>query len=209
MAKLSDTVYEKLKPVVMDAKEGDFFSVRKSASQLGVSYTPVREALLRLHKEGLLNLIPNVGFFVTHMDMRTIVDIHQSRDCVERYVLPQVVEKMTTADIAALRVLVTEQHRALERGDHVTYAARDEAFHNAIIDLLGNRKLSDFYSTVRSQYQVGNNKIAVSYSELPIQEHERFLQKVETGDFPGALEVYYAHTAAALNRMKEGYVRIG
>ena len=54
--------------------------------------------LLKLHSEGMLSLVPNVGFFTVRMDLRDITDIYQSRECVEQYVLPLVVSHITEKD---------------------------------------------------------------------------------------------------------------
>lgn len=209
MSSLSDKAYETLKEVVIEAEEGTFFSVRKSAGELGLSYTPVREALLKLHSEGLLDLVPNVGFFVARMDMRTIVNIYQSRECVEKYVLPMVVDKITGKDLEVLHGLIQKQKDAMKESNISLYTEMDAEFHCYIIDLLHNKQLSEFYKSVRGQYRVGSKKIIQSHSGTPIHEHEEFLNLVKQKKFQEALDCYYEHGAAAVERMKEGYVRIG
>lgn len=209
MSSLSDKAYNELKEVVIDSDEGTFFSVRKSANDLGLSYTPVREALLRLHSEGLLDLVPNVGFFTVRMDMRTIVNIYQSRECVERYVLPLVIEKISTEDIQVLEGLVKKQQEAMRQRDISLYTEIDAQFHCYIIDLLQNKQLSDFYKSVRGQYRVGSKKVVQNHSGTPIREHEEFLSLIKRKRFQEALDTYFEHSAAAVERMKDGYVRIG
>lgn len=209
MARISEQVYEKIKPVVMNAEEGSFFSVRKCAGDLGVSYTPTREALIRLHNEGLLDLVPNVGFFVSRMDFKTINSIYQSRECVESYVLPRVIEKLDDGDLAFLEENIERQREALGTGDIEAYTDADVEFHCRLIDKLGNRQLSEFYRTVRSQFRVGSKQITQSHSSLPIEEHREFLRAIREQRYEEALTIYTDHSAAALERMREGYVRIG
>ena len=86
MATLSEQAYEKIREMVLKAEPGTFLSVRKCAADLGFSYTPTREALRRLNAEGMLELVPKVGFFTARMDLRDITDIYQSRECIEQYI---------------------------------------------------------------------------------------------------------------------------
>lgn len=209
MSSLSDKAYEALKEMVIDAEEGTFFSVRKSANELGLSYTPVREALLKLHTEGLLDLVPNVGFFTVKMDLRLIVNIYQSRECVERYVLPLVIEKITDDDIKILEGYVQKQKTAMQNNDISAYTEIDAEFHCYMIDLLQNKQISEFYRSVRGQYRIGSKRIVQNHSGTPIHEHEEFLSLIKRKRYEEALQCYYDHAAAAIERMKEGYVRIG
>lgn len=209
MATLKDQAYEALKGQIMEAEPDAVFSVRKSASELGLSYTPVREALLNLQAEGLLEMIPNVGFGVIQMDMKRIRSISQSRECVERYVLPRIIEKLDDDDFLVLRGLIARQKKAMEKNDDAAYTEVDAEFHIYLIDMLQNKQLSEFYQSIRSQYRIGSNKIVKKHSSLPIQEHEEFLDLVRAKRFEEALECMYRHTSAAVERMKDGYVQIG
>lgn len=209
MPTLKEQAYESLKEQIMEAEPGTMFSVRKSAKELGLSYTPVREALVKLQNEGLLEVVSNVGFSVLRIDMKMIQNIYQSRECVEHYVLPKVLDKIDEDDILVLRAFVVRQKKAMERKDISLYTEVDAEFHIYLIDLLQNKQLSDFYRSVRSQYRVGSRKIVKKHSSLPIEEHERFLKLVEEKKFDEALECMYQHTSAAVERMKDGYVQIG
>lgn len=209
MSSLSDQAYKSLKSIIIDAEPGTFFSVRKSATELGFSYTPTREALLRLHSEGLLNLVPNVGFFTVQLDMRTIVNIYQSRECVEQYVLPMVIEQITEEDITVLRKNIEIQTKAMVEKDITNYTEVDAEFHCYIIDLLKNKQISDFYRSIRSQYRIGTQKIVKSHSMIPIEEHISFLNMIEAKEYEKAIEAYHLHTRAAIERLRDGFVRIG
>lgn len=209
MSTLKDQAYESLKEQIMDAEPGTVFSVRKSAKDLGLSYTPVREALVKLQNEGLLEVSSSAGFSVPKIDMKTIQNISQSRQCVEQFVLPKIIDQIEEDDILVLRSLIVKQNRAMEKKDISAYTEVDAQFHIYLIDLLRNKQLSDFYRSVRSQYRVGSRKIVKEHSSLPIEEHEKFLKLVEEKKYEEALECMYQHTSAAVERMKDGYVQIG
>ena len=209
MSTLKEQAYESLKKQIMEADPGTVFSVRRSAGELGLSYTPVREALVKLQNEGLLEVASSAGFSVPRIDMKTIQNISQSRQCVEQFVLPRIIDQIEEDDILVLRSFIVKQKRAMERNDISAYTGVDAEFHIYLIDLLRNKQLSDFYRSVRSQYRVGSRKIVKEHSSLPIEEHEKFLKLVEEKKYEEALECMYQHTSAAVERMKDGYVQIG
>ena len=68
MENLTEKVYLELKEQLFEMNKDDFISIRKCAARYGVSYTPMREAFMRLQKEGLLRRISNVGYFVQKPD---------------------------------------------------------------------------------------------------------------------------------------------
>lgn len=209
MASLSEQAYRKLKDMVIEAPPGTFFSVRKCAEELELSYTPTREALLRLHSEGLLNLIPKVGFFTAQMNLRDITDIHQSRECIEKYVLPIVLPHLRQEDKDILYSFLEEQKQALEAGDSNLSSEKDVEFHCYLIDLLNNKRISDFYRSIRSQYRAGTNNLVKKSTMVPLEEHKKFMRLIEEGRYEEAVRVMEEHGRNAIQRMREGFVRIG
>lgn len=209
MATLSDQAYEKIKEMILEAEPGTFFSVRKCANDLNCSYTPTREALLRLHAEGMLKLVPKVGFFTVQMDLRDLTDIYQSRECVEQYVLPKVLPYLTEKDIQHLWEQVDIQEKALEQGDSNQYSDADVEFHSYLVNLLNNKRLSEFYQNIRSQSRVASNSVITDHSQKPVEEHKQFMHFVEERNYEAALQVLQQHIRDAIKRMQEGYIRIG
>ena len=205
MAGLSEKTYQILKEKLRGSEPGVFYSVRKCAGELNISYTPVREALLRLTSEGFLELVPNVGFFVKNLDMRAVVDIFQSRDCVEKYVLPLVVPALTAEDMAELRRIVEEQSAALEASDFSEYARRDMDFHCRIVDRLGNHELYNFYKSIRERYMFCSNNIVQTRDNYAVVDHTKFIDAVEAGEHEAACAIILGHTQSAFERIKAGY----
>lgn len=209
MAALSEQAYERIKDMVLKAEPGTFFSVRKCANDLQISYTPTREALLRLNAEGMLRLVPNVGFFTAQMDLRDITDIYQSRECVEQYVLPLIFPHLTEKDLEHLWEQVNIQERAVEKGDFDQYTDSDIEFHCYLIDKLNNRRLMEFYHNICSRYRSASNSLITDNSQPPIEEHKQFLHSIEKGDYTKALQYMRQHTQESIKRMQRGYIQIG
>lgn len=209
MATLSEQAYERLKERVLKAEPDTFFSVRKCAEELDFSYTPTREALLRLNAEGMLRLVPKVGFFTVRMDLRDIMDIYQSRECIEQYVIPLVIPHLTDQDKKILRAKIESQEEARKKGDFMAYSQTDAEFHCYLIDLLNNKRISEFYANIRSQYQAAASSTDAEPTRTPIEEHRQFMDLVDEGKYKEAVEVLEKHTSGAIKRMQEGFVRIG
>lgn len=209
MTTLSNKAYEQIKERIIDLDPGSFLSVRKCASELNLSYTPTREALLRLNKEGMLDLIPNVGFFVQRVDMQMIHNIYQCRECVEQYALPIAVRKLNQEDIIYLKECIKDQKIAVENSDFKKFTEVDELLHCCLIDKLNNKPLTEFYQSIRGQYRIGSKNMVESYSKKPIEEHEEFMELIENEKYDEAVTSLLEHSRQAMDRMREGYVTIG
>ena len=208
MISMSDKTYELLKKKLVTSGPGDYLSARKLAQELGVGHTPVREALQRLSNEGYVKLIPHVGYFVVKLDIRAIIDIYKSRECVECYVLPHTVPTLTKEDVREMREDVRIQMEAVQNRDVVAFAKSDTRFHSRLVDRYGNAELTEFYRSIREKYLLCSEGIATSRSNISIDEHRVFLDAVEAKNYNQATLLMITHTQNALERIREGYIRI-
>ncbi len=129
-----DHVKERL--LAGDYADGELLSEGAIADELGISRTPVREALLQLQAERLLTLYPKRGALVTPMSPREVADLFEVRELVERHALavadPAVV-------VPALEAVLTRQRELLAADDRAGFAAADRDFHRAWVAAAGNR----------------------------------------------------------------------
>ena len=112
-------------------------------------------------------------------------------------------------DKEILRKKIDEQEAALNEGDFARYSEVDSEFHCYMIGLMNNKKLYEFYENIRSQYRAASNSVATEHSRIPIEEHRKFMALVDEGKYEEAVGVIRKHTRDAIQRMREGYVRIG
>jgi DNA-binding GntR family transcriptional regulator len=113
------------------------------AADLGVSRTPVREALARLESEGLVEPIPRHGYRVlpiTMEDIREIYEVLSPLETVAAELLAQ--KKPNSAEVNALQEAVDKMAAALKADDLEAWAEADEMFHARLVDLCGNRRLA-------------------------------------------------------------------
>src|SRR6476620_3435597 len=104
-------------------------SENELAAWLGVSRTPVREALARLREEGLVEIVAQLGTFVAPISPRAVTDAQFVRESLECAAVRKAAELATEDDIAELEGIVRNQHRAVRAGDHDAFYLLDDDFH--------------------------------------------------------------------------------
>jgi DNA-binding GntR family transcriptional regulator len=205
---LSDKAYQVLKEKIINLKSGSYLSARQFANEIGMSYTPVREAFLRLQREGAIKQVPNVGFFVENIDLADLYQSYEVRECIEPFVLKKAFNRFTPENIATMRSLVEKQNKTLVTGKMVQYMRCDIELHEVMFRIYDNKPLLDFYRSIREQHMFCSNKIAVTFNEEALQEHKQLIDAIEAGDLQSALNILNLHIENAKMRMKEGYISV-
>ena len=205
---LSDKAYDLLKQTLLNTGQGVFISARQFASNHNMSYTPVREAFLRLNKEGLLDLVPNVGFFTPQINAKDIVEIFQVRECLELFVLRKVFHLITKEHINKLVALCESQYSKLESDDVQGYMKADEAFHMVFIALYDNQHILNVYKNIREENFLCSKNIANRQSNEAIDEHQILINSIADSDIEGAVSALAIHIEKAKQRLREGFIRV-
>jgi DNA-binding GntR family transcriptional regulator len=206
--KLSDVAYKSLKKKIMTLSGGSYISARQFSREIGMSYTPVREAFLRLQKEGSLKLVPNIGFFVATLDISDLIQIFQVRECMEAFILDKVFDRITKEHIEQMKQINAAQVDALTRGNISEYQQLDINFHEVLFNIYGNRHLLNFYRDIREQYMICSKEIANMHSHDAVLEHSEYCACLESGDKEKAISCLNNHTLKAKSRMVEGYINV-
>lgn len=182
----AERVYAHVKQAVLDRRYegGTLLTEGDLAEAVGVSRTPVREALLRLEAEGLLKLYPKKGALVLPVSAQEIADVVETRLLVERYAVAKVVPAGPRL-IARLEELLEEQKGHAAAGDLGAFAVADRCFHAEIVRAAGNRILAQLYDQLRDrQLRMG---VATMHAEpgriaKNIAEHTEILTALRSGD---------------------------
>jgi DNA-binding GntR family transcriptional regulator len=117
---------------------GQKVSESEIAGQLGVSRAPAREALAALRDEGLVDIVPQLGTFVTPISEEAVADAVFAREALECAAIRLTATRAKPEDIEPLRANLEEQEIAAEAGDFVAFDALDEDLHRQICDLSGH-----------------------------------------------------------------------
>lgn len=203
---LSEVAYNALKEKMVNMASGTYLSARQCAAELGMSYTPVREAFLRLQREGSLRQVPNVGFFVESVDLSDLLQIFQVRECLELFVVDKVFDKFTQEHVDQMRELCLRQQELLEAGDSSCYMQTDTELHEIPFNLLGNKHLTTLFHNVREQYMMCSVQVAKTMNVDALTEHAGYIDAIERGDKGTALQELRAHIENAKQRMMDRYI---
>lgn len=142
----------RVRVVTGEITAGQIYSVPALAGVLGVSATPVREAMLELASEGLVEAVPNRGFRVVELSQHDLDEIFQVRLMLEVPASEQVASLgLTAADQAHFLYLVSEIEERAASGDTVGFLAADREFHLGILATLGNSRLIEIVGRLRDQ----------------------------------------------------------
>ena len=166
------------------------------ALALGMSRTPVREALIRLAREGLVEVIPRHGMRVLPVSAEDMRDIYAVLTALESMAAELVVRRQPAkSELQPLVEASKDMARALKVDDLDGWAAADERFHRHLIELSGNRLLID---AVQNCWDRAHRARMVTLRMRPkpvhsTREHLQVLECIRAGDARGAFETHRAH----------------
>ncbi len=148
---LREIVYEELKRQIMvgEIAPGTRMMEVELADEMGVSRTPVREAIRKLEKEGLVTIEPRRGAYASDISAKEMVDILEVRQDLEGMAAGIAAQKITEEGKEELERLVQVYKESVEKEDIEEIIANDEAFHKYIVSLSGNKTLIKMVSQVQ------------------------------------------------------------
>ncbi len=193
----ADRVYQHVKQGVLDRcyEGGTLLTEGELAAAVGVSRTPVREALLRLETEGLLKLYPKKGALVLQVSAQEITDVLETRLLVEEFTVRRAVPAPPGL-LDRLAALLDEQRRHAHAGDLAAMMTADRGFHAEIVRSAGNQILCRLYDQLRDrQLRMG---VALLHShperlDRTLAEHAEILDALRAGDADTAAAAVRGH----------------
>ena len=174
---------------------GESLSELALAQELGVSKTPVREALLELKRQGLVEIHPQRGTFVFEMSSGQVVQLAEMRSVLELAALRLAMDRNRDALRRRWADLVAEMAVALADGNTEDYRVLDGVFHQAMFDLAKNQFLSETFSVIAFRIQALRNRLSLNpaLNEKSYGEHKRLLELVTKGDNEKVAELLAWH----------------
>jgi DNA-binding GntR family transcriptional regulator len=174
---------------------GSIHSAVSLANRLGVSPTPVREAMLALVVSGLVEVLPNRGFRVTEIDDRDLDEICALRLMLEVPALALVIARASDASLDGLGSPLAELEAAAANSDVPAFLVADRAFHLGLLALAGNRRLVRIVAGLRDQTRIiGLQSLAGAQTlEATAAEHRPILEAIQARDVAAAQRVMTLH----------------
>ncbi|MFJ3904874.1 GntR family transcriptional regulator [Streptomyces sp. NPDC090025] len=188
--RLRDQVGHALRAALIagELRPGSVYSAPGLAAELGVSATPVREAMLDLAREGLVEPVRNKGFRITEVSERELDQCTELRMLIEVPTVGRVTELAEREQLEALRPLAEEIVAAARRHDLIGYLEADRRFHLTLLGLAGNDRLVETVSELRKRSRLygltGLDEAGKLVSSA--EEHVELLELMLSGDRSGA-----------------------
>ena len=194
---LRDVVFNTLRQAILrgELKPGERLLEIHLANKLGVSRTPIREAMRKLEFENLVVMIPRRGAVVAEITEKSLRDVLEVRRALEELAVKLACEKITDEEIQELKVAAQEFEEALKTKDVTTYAEADVKFHDIIYRTTDNQRLIQLLYNLREQmyrYRVEYLKSGETHATL-LEEHQHIIRMLELRDEKNAVEAVCAH----------------
>lgn len=188
---LRQEISETLRGAVISGEmtPGVVYSAPSLAEQFGVSPTPVREALLDLAQEGLVEVVRNKGFRVIALSPKELDDVTELRMLIEPPTIRRITEQGVPAKaIKQLRPLAAGIEKAAARRDFIAHVTIDMQFHLALLELAGNPRLLETVKSLRTSSRIYGLRMLPPGDALfsSSHEHAELLDLIEAGDADGA-----------------------
>ena len=150
---LRGRVYQQIRDDILGGRYAQNTELKEAAigAELGVSRTPVREALRQLELEGLVLMIPRKGAEVAKISEKSLRDVLEVRRSLEELAIELACERMSDEEVAGLEEMQKQFCAAVEEGTAMKIAETDEAFHDVIYQGTGNEKLVQMLNNLREQ----------------------------------------------------------
>jgi DNA-binding GntR family transcriptional regulator len=195
---LKERAYKTIKQNIISCKfpPGSLLNEKDLVAEIGVSRTPIREALNRLEQEKLVTIVPQRGSFVTEITPQIIKDVYQVREMLEPCLVSRVTPLVTAEDLKGFR----ERFSRLVHGDYEAAMAVDDDFHNFIVKASGN----DYLINLMENLYVQNERIRAIMIRMPqrlgatVDEHQAVIEAMLAGDGVRAGEAMRSHIISAM-----------
>ena len=191
---LRDVVFNTLRQAILrgELKPGERLMEIQLANKLGVSRTPIREAIRKLELEGLVLMIPRKGAEVADISEKSLRDVLEVRRALEELAVRLTCEKITKAQIRELRESAEEFKKILRSSDITQIAEADVRFHDIIYMATDNQKLIQLLNNLRDRYRIEYLKRPEVYPQLTA-EHEEIIRRIERKEKEEACEIVCKH----------------
>lgn len=202
---LTELTYRSIKENVLRGtfKELSRLTEESLAAQLGISKSPVREALNRLEAEGLVVIEARRGAYVRQFSAKEVRDLYDLRAALEMHSIDTA--SITPQLVRALGVSIARTKKLLEKGDKVGHIEEDLRFHARIVAAAGNEELSRVLENVQQKSLLCRSKsYALSSTTAPVA-HTKIYQALKDGDRKEAQMAMQEHIVFVRDRLLSSF----
>lgn len=206
---LRGKVYGYLKEQINEQKlrAGAFLDLNRIGRELGMSRTPLRDALFQLESEGFITIYPRRGVVLNVLDLKTVRDIYEIIGALESAALISVAVKFTEVEVNRMSELNDRMDTSLARDDYETYYKANVDFHDVFLNLSDNEELLRSARILRERlYDFPKTRgFLKEWETSNLREHREMVRHLESGDFNTAAE--YLRDVHWSFSVQERYIR--
>ena len=194
---LTALVVDELRARIVDSRLrlGEHLSENALASELGLSKTPVREALLQLKSEGLVEVLPQRGTYVFRLEAADVAKVSELREILEIEAATAAIDRNHDVLVSRLGEVVRNMRIAYNTHDKNAYRTIDGEFHRTLIDLCGNSYIGDAYGPIGLRIQALRSRLSdeAALNRASFREHCEMLKLIKARDIAGLHKLLRAH----------------
>lgn len=198
---LTSMAYRAIKDYILDGRLDDNTRLTEEffSQQLGISKSPVREALTRLESERLIQIEPRRGAFLKQFSIKEIGDLYDLREALEVYAVGRA--QLSPALLASLRECVERSRKYLEANDKRRYVEEDVNFHALLAAASGNELLTEILANVQHQVWLFRRKTYDLSRSTATETHAAIVRALEKGDKDAAQRLMRQHVIEVRDKL--------
>lgn len=198
---LTSLAYDSIKRHILDGKldHGERLTEEFLSTNLGISKSPIREALNRLETEGFIRIEPRRGAYLQAFSSADIRELYDLRDALESHVVRTL--ELSPALIAELKNNVRRMRKCLKENDKAHYIEEDTLFHATLANATGNHRLSKTLENVQNQIWIFRRKTYDLSSSTAPDAHEVVIAALEAGDRARAVRAMSEHITTVCRKL--------
>ena len=182
---LRTQVYEYLREAMRtgNIRPGMFISINQVVKELGMSRTPLRDALLQLQTEGFVTFLPQRGIRINELSDSDLVDIHEMLGALDSRALLSVCDRMGTKEVSRMKKINERMLRAIDKKEFNRFFELNKNFHDVYLDLSENRPLLNQVNILRQRlFEFGaRGEWLEKVARLNYTEHLTMIELIEKG----------------------------
>lgn len=212
---LRDIVFETLREAIINQtlKPGERLMEIQLAEEMGVSRTPVREAIRKLELEGLVVMVPHKGAYVAGISMKDIHEVYELRSALEALAASLAAVRITDEELEEMERQMVREAKETEENNLQGIVSIDTTFHDLLYQAAHNQRLVQFINILQEQLQRfrAATLSRPGRSKYALEEHKKIVEALANKDAKLAAKLATEHIENAENAMifamdKDGFV---
>ena len=204
---LARMAYEAIRQSILSGQWqiGELYNEKAIAADLGISRTPVREALLELASQDLIIFMPRRGLMLNRFNLRDVDEIFELRKAIEQASVEKIANPSPLPDLLAIEESLLEQRKAVNQKDYMAFIEADRKFHTSFTTLTNNSRMISIVENIRDMIQVmGIKALSLEGRAVKvIEEHQAIFKAVKEGHVKKARNFMAYHLDQSMEAVKE------